>query len=111
MAQVSVNLPNYGEDEVEVLYLGRFPNGETSEVTDDQVATWERETGREWPEGGTLEVPQGSVQELAEVPGDAEFPYHVGGGMYVLSDGSKVRGQEAAQKAEDELDGDNAGGE
>ena len=34
---------------------------------------------------------------------DTEFPKHVGGGTYELSNGEKVKGKEEAQEAEDAL--------
>lgn len=40
------------------------------------------------------------------MPVDVEFPHHKGGGYYVLSDGSIVRGQEDAEAAQAELDGE-----
>lgn len=36
----------------------------------------------------------------------SEFPAHVGGGYYELSDGSKIQGKAKAYKAEAELAGD-----
>lgn len=37
------------------------------------------------------------------MPVDVDFPYHKGGGYYVLSDGSIVRGQEDADEAQSKL--------
>lgn len=34
---------------------------------------------------------------------EAEFPKHTGGGYYELSNGEKVKGKDAAEKAENEL--------
>lgn len=34
------------------------------------------------------------------------YPQHSGGGYYLLSDGSKVQGKEAAQEAQDKLEGE-----
>lgn len=34
------------------------------------------------------------------MPDDVEFPHHKGGGYYVLSDGSVIRGQDEAEEAQ-----------
>lgn len=39
-----------------------------------------------------------------DLPPDAEFPYHYGGGNYFLSNGEKVNGREEAEAAQSELD-------
>jgi hypothetical protein len=44
------------DSDITVGHLGVFPNGQESEVAEDQVAHWERSTGRQWPKGGVLEV-------------------------------------------------------
>jgi hypothetical protein len=41
--------------------------------------------------------------EKLEEGEEAEFPKHTGGGYYELSNGEKVKGKEAAEKAENEL--------
>jgi len=43
--------------------------------------------------------------ELIEVLEDSrpEFPKHIGGGMYQLSNNEKIKGKDAALKAEEEL--------
>ncbi|CAK7002060.1 hypothetical protein [Tissierella sp.] len=41
------------------------------------------------------------VEEKEE--SDLEFPKHIGGGYYELSNGEKVKGKDEAIKAEDEL--------
>jgi hypothetical protein len=57
MSQVKVNHPaRAAEDPVEVLFLGIFPNRRTSNVTDEQVATFEALSGRKWPKEGVLHV-------------------------------------------------------
>ncbi|EOR25013.1 hypothetical protein A499_06415 [Niallia nealsonii AAU1] len=42
------------------------------------------------------------IEKLEEGEEDV-FPKHTGGGYYELSNGEKVKGKEAAEKAEDEL--------
>lgn len=37
---------------------------------------------------------------------DNEFPRHIGGGYFELSNGEKVKGKEVAEKAENELEAD-----
>lgn len=37
---------------------------------------------------------------------NSDYPNHVGGGYYELSNGEKVKGKEEAQKAQDELVGE-----
>lgn len=45
-----------------------------------------------------------SDNRFEDLPADTKFPYHYGGGMWWLSDGSKVQGKKAeAQAAEDAL--------
>lgn len=43
--------------------------------------------------------------ELIEVLEDSttEFPKHVGGGLYLLSNGEKIKGKDAALEAEEKL--------
>ena len=64
--QVKVNLSNIPDGtQVEVLYLGLFENGSTKEVADDQAALWEHQTGRKWPNDGTLVVELAPTDEAA----------------------------------------------
>ena len=49
MASVTVNLYTQPEgEEIEVPGLGVFPNGSTTEVTDEQVQTWEAINHANW---------------------------------------------------------------
>ena len=50
-------------------------------------------------------VIEGHVPELVEESpvGHADYPWHLGGGYYELSDGSKVRGKDEAEDAEKKL--------
>lgn len=60
------------------------------------------------PEPSAVVVEEDEEEEgddgLAEVPEDAEFPYAVGGGWYVLSNGERVRGRSAATNAQATLE-------
>lgn len=44
--------------------------------------------------------------ETEKVEKTADFPKHVGGGYYELSNGEKIRGKDAAIKAEKALSGE-----
>jgi len=73
MSKVEVHLPSRPKgDEIEVMHLGLFPNGATSDVTDEQKANWCAQTGQDWPKGGTLKVPDTTVSETVIIPGAAE---------------------------------------
>lgn len=53
MPKVTVNAPGVPEgDPVEVQFLGVFANGDTHDVTDEQVAAWEALTGLTFPKDG-----------------------------------------------------------
>lgn len=63
------------------------------------------------PEGKVIEITEERFNkimaindELIEVTEDEiEFPKHVGGGYYELSNGEKIKGKDEALKAENEL--------
>jgi hypothetical protein len=68
MSKVTVNLPGTAKgEEVEVAFLGLFPNGSTTTVTPEQVATWEACTERTWPKDD-LTIPDAPVEEEDEEP-------------------------------------------
>jgi hypothetical protein len=55
--QVVVDIPGQMHGaEIIVAHLGIFPNGETSELTEHQVARWVLNSGYAWPESGVLYV-------------------------------------------------------
>jgi hypothetical protein len=57
MSKVFVHNPTRAKGElVEVLFLGVFPNGEESDVTDEQVQLYQALSGRQWPKDGTLNL-------------------------------------------------------
>lgn len=43
------------------------------------------------------------IEHVEAEEGKPEFPKHIAGGMYLLSNGEKVKGKEAAFKAEEAL--------
>lgn len=50
---------------------------------------------------------ENTVYSFEDKPsGNADYPWHLGGGYYELSDGSKVRGKDEAEKAEQQIVGD-----
>lgn len=53
--------------------------------------------------GVSLIEPVEHVEPDKDEPDGPEFPKHVGGGQYELSDGSKVKGKDAAVEAESAL--------
>lgn len=69
---------------------------------------------RLYKEGEITEITQKQFDELNATPNGPlleaveddtpEFPQHVGGGTYELSNGEKVKGKDAAIKAQAELD-------
>jgi hypothetical protein len=68
MSKVYVNHPTRAKGElVEVQFLGEFPNGEESEVTDEQKQLWKALTGREWPKSGTLNLDRTPKVKKSEV--------------------------------------------
>lgn len=85
--RVNVNLSARPEGEmIEVLHLGVFPNGQVTDVPDEQAETWRRAMGRpELPEqldisdmpgqAGTTEQPQQApVAEVTTTPPDQQPP-------------------------------------
>lgn len=76
MASVKVDLPNMpkysdlnedqianGDGVVQIDYLGTFKNGETTDVDDAVVAVWSVNTGKDWPESGTLVIDHSEANE------------------------------------------------
>ncbi len=54
-------------------------------------------------------ISKGFLTEKSKQPpkqDENEFPNHVGGGYYELSNGEKIKGKKEAQKEQDELVGD-----
>lgn len=82
------------------------PEGTEADQRSNNSTGTEQEEGQSGndPEGGT----SGNTSETPTVSGEEqksaeEFPKHTGGGVYLLSDGSKVKGKEAALKAQNAL--------
>ncbi|EAC2299796.1 TPA: Rho termination factor N-terminal domain-containing protein [Listeria monocytogenes] len=73
----------------------KFPR-EGEEVTEERLAEL---SGSDNKRGEPMIEKLVAEDEVNE----ASFPEALPGGYYLLSDGSKVRGKEAAQKAEDKL--------
>ncbi len=67
---------------------------------------------REFNPGETVDLSAEKIEQLngtglgiiLEVDGDPEWPKHVGGGHYELSNGEKVKGKEGAVAAQAEID-------
>lgn len=74
MATVTINQDNYPEGhELEVPYLGLFPNGQTSEVDDD---AWDRFVAHTGFEGDELVIDNSVVREEAEARAEAQELLH-----------------------------------
>ena len=91
------------------------PNGRLYNVGDDYPATQRKVSEERINElkghDNKIGYPliQGFAPDIveAEAPtGNADYPWHLGGGYYELSDGSKVRGKDEAEKAEQQIVGD-----
>lgn len=106
-------LPNYEyiRDGFHIVF-----NGEGLYVTNnaDHIAVLEKakpfvkriDNERNEPEGESDEK-QAEEKEPAEAEktaADDKYPEHVGGGMYLLSNGEKVKGKKAAEQAESTLE-------
>lgn len=93
MAKIIAPNKNYNEESATV----SFVNG-VGETSDPWLISWFKSNGYEVQED---EKQAGDKVESQE--DDAEFPKHVGGGNYELSDGSKVKGKDKAVEAEAQL--------
>lgn len=61
-------------------------------------------TGEPRPATGVEEDGEEDLDESGDpMPVDVDFPFHKGGGYYVLSDGRVVRGQDDAEEAQANL--------
>lgn len=86
-----------------------FPNGRVYAVGDEYPATKRKVSDERISElkghNNKIGYPliEGSAPEIVEPVGNADYPWFLGGGYYELSDGSKVRGKDAAQEAQDKL--------
>lgn len=87
-----------------------FPDGRKYSVGDDYPATNRKVDEERLSElrGHNNKVGYPLIKDsLDKVPeGNADYPWHLGGGYYELSDGSKVRGKDEAEKAEKQIVGD-----
>ena len=83
------------------------PNGRLYNVGDEYPATQRKVSEERINElkGRNNKIGYPLIEDsLDEVPkGNADYPWHLGGGHYELSDGSKVKGKEKAQEAEQKL--------
>lgn len=93
MAKIIAPNKDYNEESATV----SFVNG-VGETSDPWLISWFKSNGYEVQED---EKQVGDKAESQE--DDAEFPKHVGGGNYELSDGSKVKGKDKAVEAEAQL--------
>ena len=86
------------------------PNGRLYKVGDEFPATQRKVSEERIAElkGKQNKIGYPLIEDsLDEVPkGNADYPWHLGGGYYELSDGSKVRGKDEAEKAEKQIVGD-----
>ena len=86
------------------------PNGRLYKVGDEFPATQRKVSEERIAElkGKQNKIGYPLIEySLDEVPkGNADYPWHLGGGYYELSDGSKVRGKDEAEKAEKQIVGD-----
>jgi hypothetical protein len=51
-------------------------------------------------------ISKGFLTEKSKQPPKEDFPKHVGGPYYELSNGERVKGKDEAKKAQSELDGE-----
>ena len=90
------------------------PNGRVYKVGDEFPATQRKVSEERINElkGHNNKIGRSLIEAFApdtveEAPtGNADYPWHLGGGYYELSDGSKVRGKDEAKKAEQQIVGD-----
>lgn len=86
------------------------PNGRVYKVGDEFPATQRKVSEERINElkGRNNKIGYPLIEDsLDKVPkGNADYPWHLGGGYYELSDGSKVRGKDEAKKAEQQIVGD-----
>jgi len=84
-----------------------FPKGREYAVGDPFPATQRKVSEERITElkGKRNKIGERLIEEsVDEAPtGNADYPWHLGGGHYELSDGSKVRGKDEAEKAEQKL--------
>ena len=86
------------------------PNGRRYKVGDEFPATQRKVPEERIAElkGKQNKIGYPLIEDLLdEAPkGNANYPWYLGGGYYELSDGSKVRGKDEAEKAEKQIVGD-----
>lgn len=90
-------------------------NGESEDDTEDQDPESEKDSEEE-PDDKDSETKQEDespsneeeagkeIKSFEDIPEGADFPFGYGGGMFYLSNGEKVRGQIAAEKAQEALE-------
>jgi hypothetical protein len=106
-AMMAINVPDDGEDWPSV---GQLPDpaAPTGHGLSDPNHSYLNYEGVEReavaPAEEEAEAEPEAEEESREISHD-EFPQHTGGGWYTLSDGSRVRGEEAATAAEAALGG------
>lgn len=93
MAKIIAPNKDYNEESATV----SFVNG-VGETSDPWLISWFKSNGYE-----VQEAEQQADEEAESQEDEAEFPKHVGGGNYELSDGSKVKGKDKAVEAEAQL--------
>ena len=106
MAKIIAPNKDYNEVSATVSFVDGV--GETS---DPWLISWFKSNGYEVQEdeqqadeeAESQEDEQQADEEAESQEDDAEFPKHVGGGNYELSDGSKVKGKDKAVEAEAQL--------
>lgn len=69
------------------------------EVTTEEIELHDEEAERQDEEVSEINETNPDTEEV----NPAEFPKHTGGGWYELSNGERVQGKEAAEKAEKEV--------
>ncbi|WP_275792044.1 hypothetical protein [Robertmurraya sp. DFI.2.37] len=95
-------LPNY-EVIINSERIAKFDvDGEFETLDDLKIKILDEQTKKS-PFIKRLDAVAKAVDEVADAPSEFE-PEHVGGGYYLLSNGEKIKGKDAAIKAEAKLE-------
>lgn len=96
-----------GNNEPKKVILVKIPEPEELDEEDESIEL-DQEDDQDSNEevADDQETDDQELDEELDEEDDVEYPYHKGGGYWLLSNGETVKGKEEAQEAQSELDGE-----